>query len=200
MRKMMTDKETVKRLIANDPDTVREFFFVRCRPVLAYIGRFFCRQRQSAEEMIGEFYEFISADNWHKLRIFRYSCSLNAYVTVIASRYFQRKRDAGRVEFDDSLMIPDISGICTSGTEYRSLMETVSQVINRMPAIDRILLNRILLDGEKPGDIIPEVSGYIDTDDMGTKTKEQIAGYVYTRYSRAKIRLQKALTELGYCG
>lgn len=72
----MSDKETVELLIADDPDAVREFFFVRCRPALTYIGQYFCSGKQSAEEMIGEFYEFLSADRWHKLRIFRFSCSL----------------------------------------------------------------------------------------------------------------------------
>lgn len=197
---MMSDKETVELLIADDPDAVREFFFVRCRPALTYIGQYFCSGKQSAEEMIGEFYEFLSADRWHKLRIFRFSCSLNSYITVIASRYFQRKRNRDSIFIDDNIGPLVLDGILSTEMEDRSLMQVVGLVIGRMPVLDRMLLNRILLDGEKPRDIIPEVLPYISDSGAGTKTREQVAGYVYTRYNRAKVRLQKALVELGYCG
>lgn len=196
----MSDKETVELLIADDPDAVREFFFVRCRPALTYIGQYFCGGKLSAEEMIGEFYEFLSADSWHKLRIFRYSCSLNSYITVIASRYFQRKRNRDNILIDDNISPLMLDGICTTEMEDRSLMRIVGLVIGRMPVLDRVLLNRILLDGERPRDIIPEVLSYISDGGPQTRTKEQLAGYVYTRYNRAKVRLQKALVELGYCG
>ncbi len=82
----MTDKQTVSRLIANDQHTIEDFFFVRCRGALSYIGNFYCGARQTPEELIGEFYEFLSKDDWHKLRIFKFTCSLNSYVTVWQTR------------------------------------------------------------------------------------------------------------------
>lgn len=68
-----TDREIVEKLIENDEDTIKEFFFVRCRSALCYIGQYFCHGRQTPEELIGEFYEFLSADDWHRLRIFRFT-------------------------------------------------------------------------------------------------------------------------------
>ena len=88
----MTDQQIVNNLIIGDHRTIKDFFFVRCKPMLIYIGQYFCQYKHTPEELIGEFYEFLSADDWHKLRIFKYTCSLNSYVTIIASRYFQHKR------------------------------------------------------------------------------------------------------------
>lgn len=89
----MTDQEIVEKLIVNDARMIRDFFFVRCRGALMYIGQYYCPNLQMPEELIGEFYEFLSSDDWHKLRIFKYTCSLNSYITIIASRYFQHKRN-----------------------------------------------------------------------------------------------------------
>ena len=105
MKIFMTDQQTVEHLISGDPRTIKDFFFVRCRPMLVYIGHYFCRQRQTPEELIGEFYEYLSANDWHKLRIFKYSCSLKSYVTIIASRYFQHKRDQELLPLDDTIAI-----------------------------------------------------------------------------------------------
>lgn len=197
----MTDQEIVEKLVSNDPGVIRHFFFVRCRSALAYVGQYFCGNRYGAEELIGEFYEFLSADDWHKLRIFRYSCSLNAYVTVIASRYFQKKRDKAMLSLDvdrdgeSGLTVSDVPVVMP---EDRSLLKIVEVMLSRMQPLDRILLSRILLDGEKPGDIIDEVFPYIDIENIGKKSREQLAGYVYTRYARAKAKLRNALKALGY--
>ena len=100
-----TDREIVDKLIANDEDTIKEFFFVRCRGALCYIGQYFCHGRQTPEELIGEFYEFLSADDWHRLRIFRFTCSLNSYITIIASRYFQNKRNEEMLPLDEDIVL-----------------------------------------------------------------------------------------------
>lgn len=72
-------------LIANDVIAIEDFLFNRCRAMLTYIGQYFCQSNESAESLTGEFYEYLAENDWHKLRIFKYSCSLNAYVTVIAT-------------------------------------------------------------------------------------------------------------------
>ena len=53
------DKDMVERLIANDPVAIEEFFFVRCRAALNYIGQYFCDAKESAESLIGDFYVYL---------------------------------------------------------------------------------------------------------------------------------------------
>ncbi len=196
----MTDRETVESLLAGDRRVIHDFFCVRCRPALTYIGRYFCQYVESPEDLIGEFYEFLSADDWHKLRIFKYSCSLNSYVTIIASRYFQHKRDRGLLSLEENMAgavnVPD----CGRDVFF---MDALQKAVKNMHPFDRFLLQRILIEGNKPGDVVEEAAdiirmdGTVRTDAADMKA---LAGYVYTRYNRARKSLRKSLEKAGYGG
>lgn len=195
----MSDKDIVKKLIANDPVTIKEFFFVRCRGALTYIGQYFFQDKQTPEELIGDFYEFLSAGDWHKLRIFKFTCSLNSYVTIIASRYFQRKRDKEMKSLDEDEYIMRTMGVENNHDSF--LVEDISKVMNSMHPFDRFLVQRILLDGEKPRDILREAEDLMKRDTTiktDAKNKKQFASYIYTRYNRVKQSMQKQMATLGY--
>lgn len=194
----MTDQQTVEHLISGDPRTIEDFFFVRCRPMLVYIGHYFCRQRQTPEELIGEFYEYLSANDWHKLRIFKYSCSLKSYVTIIASRYFQHKRDQELLPLDDTIAI--LKNLQETECDI-FFMGDLKKIIARMQPFDQFLVQKILIDGEKPGDILKEAKILIAQDaslSTDAKTDAQFAGYIYTRYNRVRIGLKKQMVAIGY--
>lgn len=194
----MKDREAVQALLSGDPSTIHNFFFVRCRPMLIYIGHYFCRYKQTPEELIGEFYEYLSADDWHKLRIFKFSCSLNSYVTIIASRYFQHKRDKELLPLDDNLAL--LKNIQERESDS-FFMGDLKKIIAKMQPFDRFLVQRILIDGQKPGDILDEARILLAQDDTlntDAKTDAQFAGYVYTRYNRVRKSLQKQMVAIGY--
>lgn len=194
----MTDKEIVSRLVENDAETIRNFFFVRCRAMLAYIGQYFCQMRQKPEELIGEFYEFLAANDWHKLRIFKFTCSLNAYVTIIASRYFQRKRDKDMLSLNEAIGIEEMTEV---PVEIQFIMQDVNRVLQEMQPLDQFLLIKILVEGNKPSDVLDDVVAYIPTESNSNAYKgsrEQLAGYVYTRYGRAKKTFIDRMREYGY--
>ena len=174
---------------------------MRCKPMLIYIGQYFCQYKHTPEELIGEFYEFLSADDWHKLRIFKYTCSLNSYVTIIASRYFQNKRDNKFVSLDDETNITVIKNLPNERDEDSFFMEELEKIMQRLQPFDRFLVQRILIDGEKPGDIIDEAKLLMAKDESlstEAKTDAQFAGYVYTRYNRVRKSLQKEMIAIGY--
>lgn len=189
------DKDVVEALIANNQIMIKEFFFVRCRAALSYIGQYFCGAKETPESLIGEFYEYLSDKDWHKLRIFKYSCSLNAYISVIATRYFQNKRD---------------SRLCLYGNEPLPIKENSTEAVDSftqediyrlvaiMKPLDRFLIERILIDGDKPSDIVDEAKLLMDEDHVNSMNEKQVSGYLYTRYARAKQKLQKQLISLGY--
>lgn len=194
----MTDLQIVNNLIIGDHRTIKDFFFVRCKPMLIYIGQYFCQYKHTPEELIGEFYEFLSADDWHKLRIFKYTCSLNSYVTIIASRYFQHKRDRELLPLDDNIAL--VKNIQEKESDA-FFMGDLKKIIAKMLPFDRFLVQRILIDGEKPGDILDEAKVFMAQDESlstEAKTDAQFAGYVYTRYNRVKKSLQKQMVAIGY--
>ena len=195
----MTDQQILNNLIAGDHRTIKDFFFVRCKPMLIYIGQYFCQQKHTPEELIGEFYEFLSADDWHKLRIFKYTCSLNSYVTIIASRYFQHKRDKELLPLDENIAF--VKNLQDDRNSDAFFMEDLGKIIARLQPFDRFLVQRILIDGEKPGDILDEAKVLMAKDESlstDAKTDTQFAGYVYTRYNRVRKGLQKQMVAIGY--
>ena len=195
----MTDQQIVNNLIIGDHRTIKDFFFVRCKPMLMYIGQYFCQQKHAPEELIGEFYEFLSADDWHKLRIFKYTCSLNSYVTIIASRYFQHKRDKELLPLDENIAF--VKNLQDDRNSDAFFMEDLGKIIARLQPCDRFLVQRILIDGEKPGDILDEAKVLMAKDEClstDAKTDAQFAGYVYTRYNRVRKGLQKQMVAIGY--
>lgn len=195
----MTDQQVIEKLIVYDQRTIKDFFFVRCRPMLVYIGQYFCPNKQPPEELIGEFYEFLSADDWHKLRIFKYTCSLNSYITIIASRYFQHKRDKELLPLDENIALVKDLQDDNNGDVF--FMEDLNKIIRRLQPFDRFLVQRILIDGEKPGDILDEAKVLMAKDESlitDAKTNAQFAGYVYTRYNRVRKGLQKQMVAIGY--
>lgn len=195
----MTDQEIVENLIANDVCTIRDFFFVRCRGVLMYIGQYYCPNLQMPEELIGEFYEFLSSDDWHKLRIFKYTCSLNSYITIIASRYFQHKRNKELLSLDEDFYFAQ--KLQAERYTDHFFMDDLNRIVKKMQPFDRFLVERILIDGEKPGDILDEAKVFIENDvtlDTKAKTDAQFSGYIYTRYNRIRKGLQKQMLVMGY--
>lgn len=199
IRMTMTDQQIVNNLIVGDYRTIEDFFFVRCKPMLIYIGQYFCQYKHTPEELIGEFYEFLSADDWHKLRIFKYTCSLNSYVTIIASRYFQHKRDKELLPLDENIVL--VKNLQDDRTGDTFFMEDLNKIIRRLQPFDRFLVQRILIDGEKPGDILGEAKFLMAKDESlstEAKTDAQFAGYVYTRYNRVRKGLQKQMVAIGY--
>lgn len=195
----MTDREIITALIGGDHRTIKEFFFVRCRPMLIYIGQYFCPYRQSPEELMGEFYEFLSADDWHKLRIFKHTCSLNSYVTIIASRYFQHKRDKELLSLNENIAL--VKNLRDDRGEEAFFMEDLGRIIKKLQPFDRFLVQRILIDGEKPGNILDEARALLAGDtslSTDAKMEAQFAGYVYTRYNRVRKSLQKQMVAIGY--
>ena len=196
----MTDKEIVNHLLENDTEAIRDFFFVRCRAMLTYIGQYFRQMRQKPEELIGEFYEVLAANDWHKLRIFKFTCSLNAYVTIIASRYFQRKRDMDMLSLNEAIRTEEPAG---TPVELRFVMQDVGRILQEMQPLDQFLLTKILVEGNKPSDILDEAMTYMPPDGKSNAHKgnrEQLAGYVYTRYNRAKKTLVNRMKGFGYEG
>ncbi len=189
------DRYVVEALIANDPAMIEEFFFVRCRVALAYIGEYFCGTKEPPESLIGEFYEYLSDKDWHKLRIFKYTCSLNAYISVIATRYFQNKRDRKERSLEDMPLPPAGERVDPHDNFTR---EDVYHIMYTMKPLDRFLIERILIDGEKPSDILDEVTALMKEEHVNSMNRKQLSGYVYTRYSRARQKLQEQLISLGY--
>ena len=97
--------------------------------------------------------------------------------------------------------IPFVEDIPDNSTDETFLMEDIQKILEKMSPLDRFLLQRILIDGTKPRDVLDGAREYVLHEPSlktAAKDKEAFAGYIYTRYNRARKSLQHQLTSLGY--
>jgi len=88
----LSDRQLVDLLLANDEAAVEYVFFHRCDSLFARVlNSFPSQQAQKKEELITDFYLFLSADNWRRLRQFSFRSELNTWLMVVAIRYFNQK-------------------------------------------------------------------------------------------------------------
>ena len=88
----LDDRELVRLLLENDQDAIEYVFFLRCEGMFAHIVHTVFQSNSKKEELITEFYLFLSENNWERLRKFEFKASLNTWMTVIAIRFFKKKK------------------------------------------------------------------------------------------------------------
>lgn len=88
----LNDRELVALLIANDPEAIEYLFFNRCNGMFAHIIRSVFGSQGTKEELITEFYLYLFENDWEKLRNFEFKSGLNTWLTVVALRFFKKKR------------------------------------------------------------------------------------------------------------
>lgn len=88
----LPDRELVGLLLANDQEAVEYVFFHRCNGMFAHIVHSVFQSQGKKEELISEFYIYLSENNWKRLRQFEFKSSLNTWLTVIAVRFYRKKQ------------------------------------------------------------------------------------------------------------
>ena len=89
----LSDRELVDLLIANDKEAVEYVFFHRCDGIFARVINSIFQSQVKKEELITDFYLFLSADDWRRLRQFEFRSELNTWLTVVAIRFFKQKKE-----------------------------------------------------------------------------------------------------------
>ena len=87
-----SDEQIVQGILANDQGVIQYFFFEKCSSLFGYIINSIFDGRVDRDELVNEFFLFLQANDWHKVRQFDYRSKLITWVNVVAIRFFQRKR------------------------------------------------------------------------------------------------------------
>ena len=87
-----TDREIVDGILANDDAMIEHFFFRECKPLLAYIIHGIFDGHVERNELINELFLYLKHDDWYKVRQFDYRSKLITWISVVAIRFFQKKR------------------------------------------------------------------------------------------------------------
>jgi len=87
-----TDRQIVEGILANDKVVIEYFFFKKCSSLLTYILRNIFDGNIDKEELVSELYLYMANKDWYKVCQFDYRSNLMTWTSVVATRFFQKKR------------------------------------------------------------------------------------------------------------
>jgi len=119
----LSDRELVDMLLANDEEAVEYVFFYRCNSMFAHIISSIYHSQAKKEELITEFYLYLSEDDWRRLRQFEFKSALNTWLTIVAVRYFRGKMPSARTKTLEltSQMVESIENTSDNDDPFHSL-------------------------------------------------------------------------------
>lgn len=162
---MLTDGDWVERLTAVplDQQAHSYFFNVKCSEFLQYISAGIFGNGDIGE-IVGEFYELLSKDNWHVLRQYKglNGASLNSYLSRCAVRHFlaQKKKETRNevVSIEQPEIIRELNNFTTEDERGNP---PVWQAFNRLCERDRIVLHRLVIEGMSTIDAADDIWPYV---------------------------------------
>lgn len=97
----LSDRQLVDLLLTNDEAVVNYVFFHRCDSIFSRVISDVFQSQVKKEELITDFYLFLHADDWRRLRQFEFRSELNTWLTVVAIRFFNQKKATLQTKTED---------------------------------------------------------------------------------------------------
>lgn len=160
----ITDEEWVERLISIPPIQPLHYYFfkVKCYSFLKYIAEKVL-EAECVESILGEFYEFLSHNNWHVLRSYkkRDNASLSTYLSRCTLHYFLRKKEKAKpaCSLDSKEIIEQLNNLVTNDEEKEDTV--VWQAFARLCERDQKVLQRLIIEGRTTTEIADEMWAYV---------------------------------------
>lgn len=87
-----TDKQIVDGILANNKVVIEYFFLKKCSALFIYILQNIFDGNIDKKELISELYLYMADQDWYKVRQFDYRSKLMTWTSVVAVRFFQKKK------------------------------------------------------------------------------------------------------------
>lgn len=88
------DQALVDGILNNDRRLIEYFFNKKCSKLFGYIIiNVFDNNVADAKELANELFLYLAKDDWYKIRQFHFRSSLMTWIRVVATRFFQKKRE-----------------------------------------------------------------------------------------------------------
>jgi RNA polymerase sigma factor (sigma-70 family) len=156
----LSDKELVDGMINNDDSIIQYFFFEKCTPMFRYVIQKVFDYRVEKDELINELYLFLQADDWRKLRQFDYRSRLTTWLSVVAIRFFQKKR-AGLIENNsfDALYMKETDNLEERIHRKLDVKNLVGQLPNERY---RFVIQKLMMEDKEPQEVANEMGITVD--------------------------------------
>ena len=91
MSNKFSDKELVDGMLNNNKAIIEYFFFEKCTPMFRHL-KYHVYFLEDMNGLINEFFLYLQANNWRKLRQFDHRITLMYWISIIAVRFFAKNR------------------------------------------------------------------------------------------------------------
>lgn len=91
--KLYDDHALVDGILNNDGKLIEYFFKEKCSGLFAYIIVNIFDGNVDKQDLSQELFLYLARNNWYKVRQFDFRSKLMTWVTVVAVRFFQKKRE-----------------------------------------------------------------------------------------------------------
>lgn len=89
---LLDDHGLVDGILNNDKKIIEYFFQRKCSKLISYILINVFDGNIDKREITNELFLFLAEKDWNVFRLFKFRSSLMTYVSVVAVRFFQKKR------------------------------------------------------------------------------------------------------------
>ena len=202
----LNDQELIERLTATPVDEkLHSYFFTKkCKQFLRYIS-LNIYQCESEKQLWGEFYEFLSKDNWAVMRNWknRNGASLYSYLAFCATNHFIHKRLAEKKEeqlfvTSSQTMYEQLAGVAEEEEEIQPY--PIKEAFNMLSLRDQVILRMLVIDGNSAMEAAPVIWKYIRNskplDEMDPKRVQCTIAMAKHRAQLALLNNLKAISKL----
>lgn len=174
-----TDKQIVDGILRGDDRIIGYFFNRKCRPIFAYIIRSVFDFQMDEATLISEFYFYLQADDWYKVRQFDFRSKLTTWANVVAIRFFQKKRkELLDYRNDEALSNKTDIGESLYVSIDRSM--DVEEAMKKMPNERyRQVIELLDIQGTRPEELAEEMNVTVDN--------------LYNIHRRARLQLRMVM-------
>jgi len=179
-----SDKDWVDHLIKNDPEVIVSFFYKKQKNQLTHNLRKIFPYKVEISDYIHEFYLYLQADHWKRLKTFQLEYSLTTWISVVSYRFFKNYK----LSVIDSRGLITITDKWDTQTEEwiqqsdfglkKDIMKAINQISNER---DRKIANLLLMEDRATEEVAQQFQLKVD--------------YLYTIKNRIIKTLRNILIE-----
>ena len=176
----LSERELILRVSQQDPNAVEFFFFHKYRGIFDRLAANIFKNQIETSELINEFYLDLQKNNWSKLKSFEGKSKLSTWLTVVASRFFiKKKEDMTLINEKIALHIDDFIG---------TLVVDSSKAFTQFEVYDAV--NKIQ-NSKYRYTLLAELQGF-DSNEIAQRMGTSV-GNIYNYKKRGKIALVELL-------
>lgn len=201
--KVLSDEELIELLMQRplDNNLFRYFLFDKCKSLLCYISSTFYKS-SNTKVIFGEFYEFLSENDWKVLRSWKRknNSTFNNYLTACAVNYFmkevgkEKKRNLYEFVPNDPEQLFELNQFTA---EEEVEQPPVWEAFKKLDERERTILQLLVIEGKSAMTAAPVIWKYINSaKELEQATEKNIQSTISVAKSRALLSLTKELQKI----